>query len=67
MYKESKELAEDIRLREERYNMSVEEIMVDGHFNRKIAQAIWEADHSVDMMGPVPGDIYLKELRSSRS
>lgn len=67
MYRESKELVEDIRLKEERYNMSVEEIMADGHFNRKIAQAIWEADHNVDMMGPIPGDIYLKELRSSRS
>ena len=65
MFKEAKELSEDMRLRAERYNMSVEEIMADGHFNRTVAQAIWDADHGVNMSGPIPIDEYLQWLEDT--
>lgn len=49
MDKQIKEELEDIALHEELMNMSVEEIMEEGHFNRETAEAIYDANHGINM------------------
>ena len=34
-------------------NMSIEEIAEKGHFNKELAQAIYESEHNIDMYGPM--------------
>lgn len=45
--KEELDLLEDITLKEELHNMTVEEIIQDGHFSRELAQAIYNSEHNI--------------------
>ena len=64
MNQEIKEELEDITLHEELMDMSIEEIMQDGHFNRETATAIYEAEHNIDMDEPMTAEEFCKWLDS---
>ena len=45
-------------------DMSIEEIMQDGHFNRETAIAIYEAEHNIGMSEPMSVEEFGKWLKS---
>ena len=45
-------------------DMSIEEIMQDGHFNRETATTIYEAEHNIDMDEPMTVEEFCKWLDS---
>ena len=64
MDQEIREELEDIILHEELMDMSIEEIMQDGHFNRETATAIYEAEHNIGMSKPMTAEEFCKWLDS---
>lgn len=60
--KEELELLEDIALKEELHNMTIEEIMQDGHFSRELAQAIYNVEHNIGISKAMTLEEFRKEL-----
>lgn len=60
---DSKEL-DKITLNEDLQKMSVEDIMVDAHCGREMAETLYDSIHGLNMTEPVSVDEFLRELRS---